>query len=177
MSDSKLVSRLVCYKVLYLPTDAVLGLQLMLQHLNEVRNEWFMIGIALGVPLTKLREIEASYTKEGTMRCMLEMVQYWLDTTPAACWDQVARALEQINQLTLAATIKQRYLWDQPPSEWICVQVMVWSILNFCFFKLLRNPNLSLHLQSLQLQLLPLLSPFSVVVVMMTTMSLHLMLH
>ena len=88
----------------------------MLQHLNEVRNEWFMIGIALGVPLTKLREIEASYTKEGAMRCMLEMVQYWLDTTPAACWEQVARALEQVNQLTLAATIKQKYLWDQPSS-------------------------------------------------------------
>ena len=67
-------------------------------------------------PLTKLREIEASYTKEGAMRCMLEMVQYWLDTTPAACWEQVARALEQVNQLTLAATIKQKYLWDQPSS-------------------------------------------------------------
>ena len=102
-------------------TDPVPGLQLMLNHLNEVRNEWFMIGIALGVPLTKLREIEASYTKEGTMRCMLEMVQYWLDTTPAACWEQVARALEQVNQLTLAATIKQKYLWDQPPSEWMHV--------------------------------------------------------
>ena len=93
----------------------------MLQHLNEVRNEWFMIGIALGVRLIKLREIEASYTKEGMMRCMLEMVQYWLDTTPAACWEQVARALEQVNQLTLAATIKQKYLWDQPSSEWTCM--------------------------------------------------------
>ena len=130
MSDSKLVPQLVCYMMyrsiivllLCLPTDAVLGLQLMLQHLNEVRNEWFMIGIALGVPITKLREIEASFTKEGTMRCLLEMVQYWLDTTPAACWEQVARALEQVNQLTLAATIKQKYLWDQPaaPSEWMC---------------------------------------------------------
>ena len=98
----------------------------MLQHLNEVKNDWFMIGIALGVPLTKLREIEASYTKEG--RCLLEMVQYWLDTTPAACWEQVARALKQVNQLTLAATIKQKYLWDQPaPSEWMFVQVQCYS--------------------------------------------------
>ena len=78
-----------------------------------------MIGIALGVTLTKLREIEASYTKEGMTRCMLEMVQYWLDTTPTACWEQVARALEQVNQLRLAATIKQKYLWDQPPGECI----------------------------------------------------------
>ena len=89
-------------------TDAVLGLQLMLHYVKEVRNEWFMFGIALGVPLTKLREIEALYTKEGLGRCMLEMAQYWLDTDPCtACWEQVARALEQVNQLTLAAHFKQ----------------------------------------------------------------------
>ena len=134
MSDGKLVdvsSLVIVLFTMCLPTDAVLGLQLMLRHLNEVRNEWFMIGIALGVPLTKLREIEASYTKEGTMRCLLEMVQYWLDTTPAACWEQVARALEQVNQVTLAATIKQKYLWDQPaPSEWLIVCAS--TILNSC---------------------------------------------
>ena len=103
--------------LLCLPTDPVLGLQLMLHHLNEVKNGWFMIGIALGVPLTKLKDIEASYPQGGVPRWLAEMVQYWLDTTPAACWEQVARALEQVDQVTLAATIKQKYLWDQPPSK------------------------------------------------------------
>ena len=97
----------------------------MLHYVKEVRNEWFMFGIALGVPLTKLREIEALYTKEGLGRCKLEMAQYWLDTTPAACWEQVARALEQVNQLTLAATIKQKYLC------WLrCNTVYWWSRIN-----------------------------------------------
>ena len=115
MSDSELSVGSALTRCDYIPTDPVISLQLMLPHLNEVRNEWFMIGIALGVPFTKLREIEATYTKEGMTRCVLEMVQYWLDTTPAACWEQVARALEQVNQLRLATTIKQKYLWDQPP--------------------------------------------------------------
>ena len=106
----------------------------MLHHLNEVRNKWFMFGIALGVPLIKLREIEASYTREG--RCMLEMIQYWLDTTPAACWEQVARALEQVNQLTLAATIRQKYLWDQPPSEWNWMHGLWFSVYVLLIFVL-----------------------------------------
>ena len=109
MSDSKLSLSLGLFAItcivllLCLLTDAVLGLQLMLQHLYEVKNEWFMIGIILGVPLTKLKEIEASYQVQhgGVTRWLAEMVQYWLDTTPAACWEQVARALEQVNQLTL----------------------------------------------------------------------------
>ena len=88
----------------------------MLEHLNEVKSEWFMIGIALGVPLTRLREIEASYPQGGVKRWLAEMVQYWLDMTPTACWEQIAGALEQVNQLTLASSIKQKYLWGQSPS-------------------------------------------------------------
>ena len=87
----------------------------MLEDLKEVKSEWFNIGIALGVPLTKLREIEASFPHGGVNRWMTEMLQYWLDTTPTACWEQVARALEQVDQLTLASSIKQKYLWGPSP--------------------------------------------------------------
>ena len=89
----------------------------MLHHLNEVRGEWFLIGIALGIPLSKLREIEVSYSREGTKRWLAEMLQYWLDTTPETCWETIARALEQVDQLRLASAIKKKYLWNQPSSE------------------------------------------------------------
>ena len=89
----------------------------MLHHLNEVRGEWFLIGIALGIPLSKLREIEVSYSREGTKRWLAEMLQYWLDTTPETCWETIARALEQVDQLRLASAIKKKYLWNQPFSE------------------------------------------------------------
>ena len=53
----------------------------------------------------------------GVDRWLVEMVQYWLDSDPAACWERLVRALEQLDLLVLAATIKQKHLWEQSPSE------------------------------------------------------------
>ena len=102
------VTVLVVYAVGPVPT-----LQAMLAHLSEVGSDWFVFGIALGVPISKLRSIEASHLKEGVKRCIVEMMQYWLDTTPATCWQQVSAALEQVDLITLASRVKQKYLWDQ----------------------------------------------------------------
>ena len=88
-------------------------LQAMLVHLSEVGSDWFVFGIALGVPISKLRSIEASHLKEGVKRCIVEMLQYWLDTTQAACWQQVTAALEQVDLINLASQVKHKYLWDQ----------------------------------------------------------------
>ena len=82
----------------------------MLVHLSEVGSDWFVFGIALGVPISKLRSIEVSYSKEGVKRWTTEMLQYWLDTTPAACWQKVTAALEQVDLITLASRVKQKYL-------------------------------------------------------------------
>ena len=98
-------------------------LQAMLVDLSvsEVGSDWFVLGIALGVPIGKMRSIEVSYLKEGVKRCMVEMLQYWLDTTPAACWQQVSAALEQVDLITLASRVKQKYLWDNPEGVCVCV--------------------------------------------------------
>ena len=50
----------------------------MLVHLTEVGSDWFVFGIALGMPISKLRSIEVSYLKEGVKRCIVEMLQYIL---------------------------------------------------------------------------------------------------
>ena len=103
-------------------------LQAMLVDLSvsEVGSDWFVLGIALGVPIGKMRSIEVSYLKEGVKRCMVEMLQYWLDTTPAACWQQVSSALEQVDLITLASRVKQKYLWaDHPEGVCLCVCVCV----------------------------------------------------
>ena len=81
----------------------------LMQHLIEVRSDWFLLGIALKVPRSKLREIEVSYPHEEASRWMIEMLQYWLDSTPTACWDQVASALKQIDMITLASKIRETY--------------------------------------------------------------------
>ena len=91
----------------------------MLVHLSEVGSDWFLFSIALGVPISKLRDIETTHCKEGTMRCIVDAAQYWLDTTPDASWRHVVAALEQVGLLRLAAIIKQKYLWDCTLSECI----------------------------------------------------------
>ena len=100
-------------------------LQAMLAHLSEVGSDWFVFGIALGVPISKLRDIETRHSKEGAVRCIVDAVQYWLDTTPAASWRRVAAALEQVGLLRLAAVIKLKYLWGHTLSECIGVCVCV----------------------------------------------------
>ena len=101
------VTVLVVYAVGPVPT-----LQAMLVHLSEVGSDWFVFGIALGVPISKLKSINVSYLKEGVKRCIVEMLKYWLDTTPGACWEHVTAALEQVGLITLASQVKQKYLWD-----------------------------------------------------------------
>ena len=41
---------------------------------------------------------------------MIDMLKYWLNNNVSASWKDVVRALEQINQLVLAATVKQKFL-------------------------------------------------------------------
>ena len=82
---------------------------------------WFVFGIALGLPIIKLKSIEASHLKEGVKRCIVEMLQYWLDTTPAACWQQVIATLEQVDLIALASRIKEKY----HPEGALCVCVCV----------------------------------------------------
>ena len=122
---------LVVYAVGPVPT-----LQAMLAHLSEVGSDWFVFGIALGVPISKLKDIETRHSKEGTMRCIVDAVQYWLDTTPAASWRHVAAALEQVGLLRLALIIKLKYLWDHTLSECIggcvCVCVRVCACVFVC---------------------------------------------
>ena len=53
----------------------------------------------------------------GVERCLAEMLQYWLDTIPTASWQEVAAALEQVDLITLASRVKQKYLWDHAPDD------------------------------------------------------------
>lgn len=95
---------------------AVPMVQMMMQHLSEVRSDvWVMFGIALGVKLIKLEDIMKSYPGAGVQQWIAEMLKYWLQntthTSSTACWKQVAAALEQIDLVSLASRIKQCDHW------------------------------------------------------------------
>ena len=81
----------------------------LLKELSKVE-KWFMLGIFLDVPVDQLEKIESSHQQRELERCMIDMLKYWLNNNVNASWKDVVRALEQINQLVLAATVKQKYL-------------------------------------------------------------------
>ena len=87
----------------------LLTVQALLEELKEV-DDWYLFGAYLGVPVYKLNEIQSEH--RGVERCKLDMLQYWLNTTMTASWRDIARAFEQMNKLTLAAKLKQKYLWS-----------------------------------------------------------------
>ena len=89
------------------------------QLLTELKklDDWFVFGMMLNVPVSELRKIESSNPKGSVERCKIETLQYWLDNNVNASWKEVVRALEQTDQLVLAATVKQKYLWLTNSSE------------------------------------------------------------
>ena len=84
-------------------------LQQLLKELKTVDN-WFIFGVYLGVPHSQLKKIKLSYHSEEIELCKVDLLQYWLDNNVSASWKDVIRALEQTDQLVLAATVKQKYL-------------------------------------------------------------------
>ena len=82
--------------------------QLLLEELEQV-GDWYSFGVALGVPVNKLRELQASDHQGGVSRWKIDTLQYWLDTTPTASWADITRALEQRGHLKLAARLKSKY--------------------------------------------------------------------
>ena len=82
-------------------------------------DDWFVFGVALGFPVSELRKIESSCPRGSVERCKIETIQYWLDNTSDA---ELARAsVELIDQLVLAATVKQKYLWTTCEQEGVSV--------------------------------------------------------
>ena len=86
----------------------------MLAELNEV-DDWFTFGVALGVTVRKLREIQASNSQGGVRRWKIDMFQSWLDSTPTASWEDIIKALEQVDHVALAARLRSKYIGEQPP--------------------------------------------------------------
>ena len=73
-------------------------------------NDWYSLGVALLVPVSKLKEIITSSPKEGTARWRIDLLQHWLDSTPTASWSDIITALEKIGHHTLSARLRSKYL-------------------------------------------------------------------
>ena len=95
----------------------------MIAELNEV-DDWFTFGVALGVTVRKLREIQTSNSHGGIQRWKGDLFQSWLNVTPTASWENVIRALEQADYVALAARLRLKYVGQQL-SLGMCVVITI----------------------------------------------------
>ena len=131
-SQSALIVLLIMHCFLILCVDTpLLTVAVLLEELQEV-HDWYMLGAYLNVPVYQLNKIQTTHTQDGVERCKLEMLQYWLDTTTTTrSWKEIARALEQLNMLTLAARLKSKYLWTSllaTTPDSVCVCGLIWWV-------------------------------------------------
>ena len=69
--------------------------------------DWFMLGVHLGVPNEELNKIDQRFSvSHGVERCKAELFDLWLRRNPCARWDDVALALEQLNEVALASELR-----------------------------------------------------------------------
>ena len=73
-------------------------------------NDWYSLGVALLVPVSKLQEIMVLSPEGGIARWRIDLLQHWLDSTPTASWSDIITALEKIGHHTLSARLRTKYL-------------------------------------------------------------------
>ena len=67
--------------------------------------DWHTLGIKLGLPDHKLREIEINYSVHGLDRQRHEMISSWLNYDTEASWDKLASALKEMGMHVAANKI------------------------------------------------------------------------
>ena len=90
-------------------------LQQLSKALKSLEN-WFVFGVKLAVPHSQLTKIKKSHHEGEIELCKIDMFQYWLDNKLVPTWNEVIRALEETDKVTLASQIKHDYLLS-PASE------------------------------------------------------------
>ena len=107
MSDREFF--LLVYSKFHITCAGTPTLKLLLTALKTLE-DWFGFGVRLDVPYSTLKKIESLYGQKDLERCKTDMLQYWLDQKLVPNWNEVILALEETDQLALAARIKHGYL-------------------------------------------------------------------
>ena len=69
-----------------------------------VAAEWKQLGIQLGVPMHRLRRIQANNSSypDSTQECLTDMFDWWLNNGRDKTYERLARALNTIGKRELA---------------------------------------------------------------------------
>ena len=72
--------------------------------------DWYSLGVALRIHPNKLQEIQKLSPLEGIQRWRIDLLQYWLNSTPDASWNDIIVALKTIGHHTLSAKLREKYI-------------------------------------------------------------------
>ena len=80
-----------------------------MHHLDDIVKNWLQLGMELGLPMSKLEEIECN-NKSNVLRCKLLMLQEWQRRpTLKPSWCTLVDALRKMEENTVAESISQHF--------------------------------------------------------------------
>ena len=80
--------------------------------LKEIQNElgevteWHQLGVELGLPHAKLKEIESDYSQN--QRRKVEVLDWWCQNTAEVTWIKLAKAVEEMGYTVLAERLRRK---------------------------------------------------------------------
>ena len=81
-------------------------MDLLLEATNDV-SKWRLLGLKLGLKASELDCLYSTYHAEGVEALKLKMFQVWLKQFPRASWDDVIKALKEMDENTAAEGIER----------------------------------------------------------------------
>ena len=70
---------------------------------------WYALGIQLGIKTSDLKEIEKNCSSD-TVRCRIEVIDYWLHNDPEPTQSKLAQAVEDMGgHADVVQTLRARY--------------------------------------------------------------------
>ena len=86
-----------------------MGIKDLMHHLEDIVKCWYQLGVELGLPMSKLEEIECNNSRD-VLRCKLLMLQEWQrKLTMKPSWCTLVDALHDMKENTVADRISQQF--------------------------------------------------------------------
>lgn len=98
-------------------SDPILSIQSLLEELlTDVAHCYFQLGLLLGLPHGKVREISINHPSDA-QRCLIEVLNHRLTQTPDLTWFMVGKALDAIGQGGVADRIRSKHCGIRSPAQ------------------------------------------------------------
>ena len=86
-----------------------MGIKDLMHHLEGIVKGWYPLGVELGLPISKLDEIECN-NSGNVLKCKLSMLQEWQrQPTLKPSWCTLVDALHNMKENAVAERISQQF--------------------------------------------------------------------